>query len=110
MNISQMPINELIDGTSTDTTEFSFDIQMIADGLNGSLQQFIFEPITERTIQDIKNVISVNLSPMLLEAGLMEFSFQDHNIDTDTGAVTLSLDFTTNFTGEHTILDLTFSS
>lgn len=109
MNISQTSINELVDGNTFDATNYSFDIQLITGELNSSLQHFIYEPITERTIQDIKNTISCDLSSILAEAGVMEFAFEDHKIDTDTGAVTMSLDFTANFTGEHTILDLTFS-
>lgn len=42
-----------------------------------SLSQFIFEPLTEHTIQDVKNTIAVQLMEVSEEFQIMELAFND---------------------------------
>lgn len=81
------PYTECVD--LTQALSEALHIAPWTDTVRSTLEQFVFEPMTQDVIQDIQNALSVNLADTV-----MEMSFGDASFDYTNGAVNMDVTVT----------------
>ncbi|MFY0658061.1 MAG: hypothetical protein JXR12_15090 [Neptunomonas phycophila] len=71
-----------------------FNIDAIEQSVRASLDQFVFQPMTQETMQNIQNTLAVNLYDVKDDAGVAEISFSAPHFDIDGGNVSFDVTVT----------------